>query len=907
MQGSVLLWEVLNMGGNDRQGEIAKPMAQAQEESAEEALFNDAVKELSRSIEIKNVAGGLQAFDDRIYKMDLGPVAADKVINDVFAELKKTGKLPDLISGFYAETKGRLFLDGKSYLDLETLDRRLPGGGVYDLNRVERHAVAFLADNIEAISQAKWNPTYSSGQTSDADFVEYAKQQREQLDKYLMAQKVQKHFGRQESFDALDRAWSGRGDGKVHLDDLKSAAKMNSWMAEFTADAKTKELAQERQQTIVYLIKNFQRINGSSYGLSKDELNLFVAGEADPRRKQVLNTDSRLFVGNPGPEAYQQAVSEGYQGSLNSFTTEFVAQKMKDGMSRSEALRELNRGTELHGFRADVIKQYLSANKEGLGASRTDEITKEGLERLKEMKAGEGKLREVEILEAAINRFESIANADKESSWFDDSSIKPKDLDAYAASQKSLREKANLSVKMHNLAHANIHELSGESTSKDKFSIQVPWSKIDSMQKFYSGVGQDSVKFTDEQRRHHKEMAEVCDYLKNNFRQSVGRGGVSPFNLHRSYQQTKSLGVHNKDKFDAPVKPEAPKQAELHKQPELHESTPKVEPVSLAELAKTQIIFTTPVEGGRSEDGWTRAGIDVPDVFKQHSMTPELPQANEPNLYDFTGDAGNRIIGSQVGKDLPQMSPSEPVEKLNLQSEEVVRTNVVEDVEPLEEAEQSVLKETSAADEFAKVKEAFQYDEKSYYNALRQAARLNLPLVLVAGTRRSSDEFLKSAAAQAQNGDGKAIHVFVDLDEAGQDLPITKYLELSISQRNFQLKRHDDSWTSVFQVRNGADGAIVNERPIYWGTGDEASEERSVQKAIEEFRLKAVARNIVARNVIERNVIERNVIERSSSHEVQANLASRVTYSYEPRSCQPMPNYYNSNHRFRGRVFGFRR
>ncbi len=182
------------MSGNDQVAEGSKPRFMDPVESAEDKLFNDSVQSLTQSIKNDDVTQGLKALDEKIHALDLGPQAADALINNVFSELKKNGELPNLVSKFYSQNKDRLTLDDKNYLDIESLDKRLPGGGVYDLNRAERHVAAFIADNIKKISESEYNISYSDGQLSDGDFKQYAKQQADEFKRYNMAQKIQKHF-----------------------------------------------------------------------------------------------------------------------------------------------------------------------------------------------------------------------------------------------------------------------------------------------------------------------------------------------------------------------------------------------------------------------------------------------------------------------------------------------------------------------------------------------------------------------------------------------------------------------------------------------------------------------------------------------------------------------------------------
>ncbi len=122
------------------------------------------------------------------------------------------------------------------------------------------------------------------------------------------------------------------------------------------------------------------------------------------------------------------------------------------------------------------------------------------------------------------------------------------------------------------------------------------------------------------------------------------------------------------------------------------------------------------------------------------------------------------------------MSPSFRARKdpllLRNSREESGRQEKFAEVEKVAVERTSEIEKVAQADkvsetEFAKIKEAFQYDAKQYGNALRQAARENKPLVLIAGTKSSSAEFLKSAAAQA-NGD-KAVYVFVDMETANRN------------------------------------------------------------------------------------------------------------------------------------------
>lgn len=920
------------MSGKDQPAEVVKPKVQAQadEPNIEEALYKDAVADLSRSIKSEDVTGGLKALDEKIYKLDLGPVAADRVINDVFAELKRTGELPDLISKFYAENKQRLFQDGKTYLDIESLERRLPGAGVYDLNRVERHAAAFIADKINTISEAKYNMTYSVGQTSDADFPAYAKQQREMLDRFLMAQKINKHFGAQDSFSALDRADSGKTDGRITTSDIAAAQKFNAWMADFAPDAASKKVAQERQEVLNYLADKFYSIPGYTAGLDKTELVSFTASEKDPRLNQVLKTDSRLFVGNPGPEAYQDAVAKGYKGSLGSFTTEFVDAKMKEGMTREEAMRALNQSKELHGFRADVIKQYLTANKEALGATKSDEISLEALKRLREVRANEGKLREVAILDTAINRFATIANADKESSWGDDVKIKSVDLDTYAAREKTNREKAALSVKMHNLAHANIHELSGESTEKAKGDIKVPWSKIESMKKHYSGVGQDANRFTAEERAHNKQMAEVCDYLIKNFKgQTTGRGGNPNYTLDQSYRQATRLETHTKDKFDAPkkVEPPAPPKVQVEAKPEEPPVTeaPKKKPEgetsgdgapeteitdeevqrTLNEITAEILRFEQAQREKQRAEAEGNADEDVLDVFKEPAGKPVVPppkveapkeegKGNEPAAEESTGE------GSAVEPPKETKPVELPRDQRPPTPQEIERAAAgARDQSAERKVEEAAVAGKLTAAEFAKAKEAFAYDAKNYANALRQAARQNLPLVLIAGTKNSSPEFLKSAAAQAEAGKDKAVYVFVDLDQADPNAQITKYLESSIAGRNVQTNRHDDNWASVFKVRSDGQGGVKNDSPLYLNSGDQAANQEALQKAIEDIKRNVVP--ITRAQVVQRPAYVQNGGQTYSYGNCQPQQFHQVQNTqYQPVHYQGTQNYYSSPCRPRG-------
>lgn len=913
------------MSGNDQQAEVRpKVKPEAEEAGVDEALFKDAVADLSRSIKSEDVTGGLKALDERIYKLDLGPVAADRVINDVFAELKRSGELPDLISGFYRENKQRLFQDGKNYLDIESLERRLPGAGVYDLNRAERHAAAFIADNINPISDASSNWTYSRGQTSDADFPAYAKQQRELLDRFLMAQKINKHFGSKESFNALDRA--GYADGVITLDDIASAQKLNSWMADMTAEPAAKKVAQERQEVLDYLAKKFYDIPGYTWGVDKSELVSFTAGEKDPRLDQVLKTDSRLFVGNPGPEAYQDAVAKGYKGSLGAFTTEFIDAKMKEGLTRDEAMRALNQSRELHGFRADVIKEYLTANREALGAAKNDEISVEALRRLREVRSNEGKLRDVAILDEAIKRFPTIANAVKEATWGDDTKIRAADLTAYADREKANREKAAYAVKMHNLAHANIHELSGESTEKSKGEIKVPWTKIESMQKHYSGVGQDPSRFTPEQIAHNKQMAEACDYLIKNFKgQQSGRGANTNYTLDQSYRHATRLETHTKDKFDAPKKVEPPVQPKVQvevkpQDPPVSEAPKKKEGEASAEASPDTV---TDEEVEREIDEITeqilrweqiqrekeraetegKADDEVLEIFKSPGGKPVVPQPEvKESEQEASGDEGNAegsTEGSTVDSNTGDGKPVEPPEESKQielppgqrppNPEELERAAAEEAVE--QRVEEAAVAGKLTAAEYAKAKEAFAYDAKSYYEGLREAARRNLPLVLVAGTKNSSADFLKTAAAQALAGKDKAVYVFVDLNEADPNSDISKYLEARIAEENVKTGRHDDTFTSVFKVRNKVGGGIENLSPTYMNTGDAAAQAEAVQKAIEDVKKNVVP--ITRAQAVQRPAYVQNGGQVYSYGNCPSQNFQSVP-QYQPRHTQGAQNYYNS-------------
>lgn len=888
------------MSGSDRQAEVSKPKVHDPEAPVEEKLFEDAVKELTASIRSEDVTGGLKKLDDKIYQLDLGPAAADKVISDVFAELKKNGELPNLVSGFYAENKERLFLDGKSYLDVASLDKRLPGGGVYDLNRAERHVAAFIADNAKTIAASEYNITYSDDQMSDGDFAKYAKQQNDQFNRFNMAQKVAKHFGSQNTFDLLDGAGDQKKDGTVQLWEVNAAIKMNNWMASFTSDQKAKAEAQDRQQALEYLSEKWNEVKGSSFGLSRDELALYLAGEADPRIAQVLDTNSRLFVGNPGTEAYQRAVAEeGYTGSQSKFNSDFIAMRMKEGMSSEEAMRELNRTTELSGFRADVIQRYLNDNQEALGASRTKEVTKESLQQLKERKLADGKLREVEILENAINRFESIANSVSESRWFTDKTIRPNDLEAYAAKEKTARETANLAARMHSLAYKNIHELSGENQQKKPYDIKVPWSKIDTMRNFYEGAGSDTTKFTSQQIAHHKEMKELCDYLLKNYKTAPTRGSSSGYNfdLSKSYYDQQNKNKHNLDRFDAPkvqerakpvvaenpqpvpVKVEQPKEEVKQKEevqaPRVEEQPAAVVATQVAEtpVAETQVAETQVAETQEEVSaGAEKLVEDIPET--RPPINPVVDLYKPKNLYDFTGDGDTRIAEQPVGFSLPRAE--RPLSPQEFDSGEPVTPSEL----PIQQLEKPAIVDRLAESEFAKLKEAFQFDENSYKNALRQAARENKPIVLIGATKNTSAEFLKASAAQAASND-KAIYVFVDLERANPDLPITKYLETSIAQRNQANNQNDDNWLSVFKVSSDGRGGVVNHSPEYFNTGAKASSSESVQRAIE-----------VAAN--------------KATPQFRAYSNQNAAYRYE-QQCRPATNYYSSNCRPRRGVFGRRR
>lgn len=982
------------MSGNDQVAEGSKPRSKDPAESAEDKLFNDSVQSLTQSIKNNDVTQGLRALDEKIYSLDLGPQAADALINNVFSELKKNGELPNLVSKFYAQNKERLTLDDKSYLDIESLDKRLPGGGVYDLNRAERHAAAFIADNVKKISEAEYNITFSDGQLSDGDFKQYAKQQSDEFNRYNMARKIQKHFGSQEAFDALDAAGAVKANGSIDQFDLAAASKMNNWLTSFSSDAQTKQAAKERQEVLDYLSDKFHTIPGTSYGLSREELALFIASEKDPRSSQVLNEKNRLFDGNPGPEAYQKAVAEGYTGSQQKFTSDFIDARVKEGMTPQEAMRELNRSTELSGFRADVVKQYLNANKEALGASRTDEITKKALEQLKERKTAEGKLREVEILETAINRFDTIANKVSESSLFTDKAIKPNDLDAYADAEKSERAKAKVATQMHNRAYHNIHELSGESQEKKPYEIKVPWSKIESMKKFYENAEKNPGTFTEKERAHHKEMKEVCEYMAKNLKTSPQRGSSSghEFNLTKSYNFQKNLNKHNQDRFDAPKQVEKPK-VETPKEVKTVVPVDQVEvktdnqapsliradsnggvgtsdtsstedqgkflgKLDLKDMPKdgrrspddvplmtictdppinvfrrpdgTEYEVRRPSEGSRLDSNRTQRLLQelskevtvqpeeklqerppiapylgpltgVPEILKP--INPENPfdplnSFDRTNPFQFSGDGDTSTERPSVVPVLPRAErPATPdeFEQESAQQEKVTEVEKVAEIVKTAEAGAVVAAEKSAqvektaqADrlsetEFAKVKEAFQYDAMHYGNALRQAARENKPLVLIAGTKNSSAEFLKSAAAQA-NSD-KAVYVFVDLESANPELSLTRYLESNIAMRNSQTNRHDDNWTSVFKVSNDGQGGVVNHSPEYSNTGVNASNLDSIQKALTDVNNKAAS------------------IDRARAYSNQGTV-----YTY-PQARQSNNNYYNSNANCRPRrgVFGFRR
>ncbi len=199
----------------------------------------------------------------------------------------------------------------------------------------------------------------------------------------------------------------------------------------------------------------------------------------------------------------------------------------------------------------------------------------------------------VEILETAINRFETIANKVSESSLFTDKTIRLNDLDAYADAEKSERAKATVATKMHNLAFHNIHELSGQSQEKKPYEIKVPWSKIESMKKFYENAEKNPGAFTEKERAHHKEMKEVCDYLSRNLKTAPQRGNPngSDFNLTKSYNFQQNLNKHNQDRFDAP------KQVEKPKVETQRVETPKVETpkVKISQLVPIEA-ETLPVE-----------------------------------------------------------------------------------------------------------------------------------------------------------------------------------------------------------------------------------------------------------------------------------------------------------------------
>lgn len=845
------------MDGKERQVENNNHQGLNGDEDASDNLLADAVLELKRSIDDGTVTTQLKQLDLRIGQMDLGPKDADAAISNIFEELRQDGQLPDLVSKFYAENKDRLKQDGKSYLDLESLDKRLPNAGLYDLNRPERHIAAFIADNANAISDAATNLGWSQGNMSDADFEWYAKQQKEALHKFDMAQKLQKHFGEQESFDSLTEAVdsaSGK-DQYVMPNDVTAAKSFNKWMSNFTKDNDLKLEAKERQNALDYLSENLYEITGGSHYLDRDSLKEYLENTKDPRLEQRLSKNSRMFVGNPGPEAFQKAVAEGYKGSLEKFTTDFVETKGKEGWTTGKALSELNKPSVYSGYKADVVRDYLIANKEALGAARTHKITKHALEELKEKKVSEGKIREVEILDTAISRFQNIANSQKEN-YFDDTHIASIDLHKYSESERAMRQKADHDSNMHTLAYKNIHELSGESKAKDPYSIKVPWSKIDTMRKMYS-ANESDLSFSTEEREHSKQMRELCSYLEERLRmQPRGRStdGYN-FSLNDSYAMQKRMNSHNEDQFDAP---------DMQKTTELSVETTPEKPVR-----------DNALETGIEESDYERAAVGEPikpygETFRYtatplDSISPEFKRQKlsdyrttelfldlkaeksteeeqetsriQSDLTGLTYDQLKPVRESELPRQWRPASPQEIESELGRNS---VETDSMPEAMPKtpeampEVSQKEISKSVEGNLQIAKTKAAFEFGESNYANALKEAARKNLPLVLIAGSKNSTDQFLKDAASQAAQGAGKAVYVFVDLNEADEKLPITKYLESNISERNRITGGHDDNWVSVFNVGRGQNGEIINDAPVYAETNVSAANTESVRNALEQ-------------------------------------------------------------------------
>jgi hypothetical protein len=425
------------------------------------------------------------------------------------------------------------------------------------------------------------------------------------------------------------------------------------------------------------------------------------------------------------------------------------------------------------------------------------------------------------------------------------------------------------------------------------------------MKKFYENGEKNPAMFNEQQRAHHKEMKELCDYLSSNLKTSPSRGSSNghEFNLSKSYNFQQNLNKHNLDKFDAPKQVEKPKIATpkvvTPKVEAPKVETPKVETPKL-EVPKVENPVIVPdlqpakIEGANTAPELIRAdsteGSENPipelPVIPETVKTDDRPKIEPfigtlsdlpkpPNLFDFSGDGDSNIERPRTEPALPRSE--RPLTPYEYEREVTDPFNP----KPTDKAEQKTADKLNQ-NEFDKVKEAFQYDAAQYRNALRQAARENKPLVLIAGTKNSSAEFLKSAAAQAKND--KAVYVFVDLDSANQDLPITQYLETSIAQRNQQTNQHDDNWTSVFRVSSDGRGGVVNHSPEYSNTGAKASNTDSIQKAIDDVSAKAT--------------------DRARAYSNQGTAQGTV-YNYQPN--QPTTNYYNSSCRPRRGVLGFRR